>query len=140
MKPKLHHALCVFVLLLAASAHADDVTITIPVDVKSLMPEVASVAARCAIIDSTQKMLANYFWSGSGTLDGNGNYKGTLTAKWTGAPGVAVQAKSYKCNLALFHQDGTAAASLGQGSPPTDDVSKPKPGTPYVDLVTGPIK
>jgi hypothetical protein len=123
---------------LVSPALADDFTISVPVEVSNLMPQIGKVGVHCSVLDSKQSQLGAG-WSPLVAVDAKGNYKGTLIAKITANPGVAAQAKTYRCTLALAFPDGKLYATDLTVSPAPDDLGKPKPGTPFVPAVTGPV-
>jgi hypothetical protein len=134
MKLSLRHALPALLLLISSTAHAQDVTFNVPVDVKSLAPPIKEVAVYCRLFaagSTTQQIAAGY--SPFVALDANGNYKGTLTVKLSGAtPG---QVPNYRCSLTLAYADRTVYSNDLIANPAKDEFGKPQPNTPYVPVV-----
>ena len=116
----------------ASGAHADTVTLNVPVNVSNLMPQLGSVAVM-------YKVQIAYNYSPFANLDANGNYSGTLTVAINGNPGTAAKAATYRCSLVLAFPDGKLYANDLTAGPIPDDVGKAKSGTSFVPVVTGPI-
>jgi hypothetical protein len=126
-------------LLLAATfvvipTYAEQFNLTIPVKLDHLMPTVKAIKVECRVY---QAKPADWMgmtglvaaWSQDFPVDANGNVNQTVQAKFDANPAANPQdGKYYQCDFRLL----VGQYYLWPDPVSAQDVTKPKPGTPFL--------
>lgn len=121
-----------------AAAQQADFTISVPVELNSLHPNVTGFFVQCHVTVGGQ-LVGAVVRSPEIGLDADGNYSGPPIIIEFTFPDVPYEQKSsvdaYNCNLRLYKGVGTFRPF--EGSP--DEDGQPKPGTTFNGDSSGPI-